>query len=110
VIVGYHGTVDILPETGAVYRWSVESEPPEGFPIERSTTSLEYDFRKIEGNPYLLPVRAEMHSTERGLSMTEIQKLPLRQRAAAMRPLRHHNVVEFENYRKFGVESTVTFK
>jgi hypothetical protein len=109
-IVGYHGVIDILPETGAVYRWSVESEPPREFPILQSTTSLEYDYRKIEGAPYLLPVRAEMRSTERGMNFAEAQRLPVRARAAAQRPMHHRNLVEFENYRKFGVDSTITFK
>jgi hypothetical protein len=110
LIVAYHGVVDILPETGAVYRWSVDAEPPRGFPILQTTTYLEYDFRKIEGSPYLVPVHAEMRGTERGMTFSEAQRLPVRARSAAQHPSRHRNVVEFENYRKFGVDSTITFK
>jgi hypothetical protein len=109
-ITSYHGTVDILPETGAVYRWTVEAEPPKDFPVIASSVRLEYDFRQIEGTPYLLPVHAEMRSTERGLSEKQVENLPLRARAAAMRPMRHQNIAEFQSYRKFGVDSTVTFK
>lgn len=109
-IVGYHGTVDILPETGAVHRWTVEAEPPRGFPVIESSVRLEYDFRKIDGAPYLLPVHAEMHSTEQGLSAKQVEGWPMRSRTAAMRPMHHRNIAEFQNYRKFGVASTVTFK
>jgi hypothetical protein len=109
-IVPYHGTVDILPATGEVYRWTVEAEPPRGFPVMESSVRMEYDFRKIEDTEYLLPVHAEMRSTERGLSGKQLEGLSVRARNAAMRSLHHRNLVEFQNYRKFGVDSTVIFK
>ena len=57
-----------------------------------------------------MPVRAEMRSTERGLSEKQVEGWPLRARTAAMRPVSHQNIAEFQNYRKFGVDSTITFK
>jgi hypothetical protein len=110
VIAGYHGAVSIQPDTGAVFRWSVEAEPPAGFPMTESSVRLEYDHRKIEGVEYLLPVHAEMRTTERGLSGKQVDSLPLRARNAARRPMQHRNLVDFNGYRKFGVESSVTFK
>ena len=110
VIAGYHGMVAVLPETGEVFEWSVEAEPPAGFPMTESSVRMQYDYRKIEGNPYLLPVHADMKITERGLSEKQTENLPPRARNLARRPVHHRNVVEFQNYRKFGVESTVTFK
>jgi hypothetical protein len=110
VIVGYHGAVAIFPETGEVFQWSVEAEPPSGFPMTESSVRLQYDYRKIDGMPYLLPVHAEMRTTERGLSEKQLEEVPLVRRNAARRPVHHRNIVEFQSYRKFGVESTVTFK
>jgi hypothetical protein len=109
-IVGYHGLVAIDPESGAVFQWSVEAEPPKGYPMMESSIHLEYDYRKIDATEYLLPVRAEMLNTERPLPEEQLQKLPIRARGAASRPMRHRNLVEFKNYRKFGVDSSVTFK
>jgi hypothetical protein len=110
VIAAYHGAVSILPETGAVFRWSVEAEAPPEFPMIQSGITLEYDYRKIEGIPYLLPVHAEMRTTERGLNDKQLESLPLRARAAAKRPVHHRNSVEFQGYRKFSADSSVTFK
>jgi len=109
-VVGYHGAVAIEPESGAVFRWSVEAEPPKGYPMMESSIHLEYDYRKIDATEYLLPVHAEMRSAERPLPETELEKLPMRARNAARRPMRHRNLVEFKDYRKFGVDSSVTFK
>jgi hypothetical protein len=94
VTAGYHGTVSILPATGEVFRWAMEADVPSDFPITKSSVKMEYDCRKIDATEYLLPVRAEMHSSE----------------PAGRRTVQHQNLVEFQNYRKFGVESTVTFK
>jgi hypothetical protein len=109
-VVGYHGMVAIDPANGAVFRWSVEAEPPKGFPMMESSIHLEYDYRKIDEAEYLLPIRAEMHNAERPLSEEQLQRLPIRVRGAASRPMRHRNMVEFKSYRKFGVDSSVTFK
>jgi hypothetical protein len=109
-IVGYHGVVAIDPESGSVFRWSVEAEPPKGYPMMESSIHLEYDYRKIDATEYLLPVRAEMRNTERPLPEEQLQKLPIRARSSASRPMRHRNLVEFKNYRRFGVDSSVTFK
>jgi hypothetical protein len=51
-----------------------------------------------------------MRTTERGLSEKQLEEVPLVRRNAARRPVHHRNIVEFQSYRKFGVESTVTFK
>jgi hypothetical protein len=109
-VVGFHGIVDMLPEDGAVFRWTVEAEPPKDFPVLSSSVRMDYDYRKIEGASYLLPVHAEMLSSERGLSGKEADRLPPRARTAATRPIYHRNVIEFQNYRKFGVDSSITFK
>src|SRR5262249_17260644 len=109
-VVAYHGVVDILPDTGEVFRWTVESEPPEGFPITQSSLWMEYDYRMVDSAQHLVPIRSDMPSTERGLSGEKLEKLPPRARAIYSRPQRRQNVIEYKNYRRFSTESTVTFK
>ncbi|HJZ98571.1 MAG TPA: hypothetical protein VKE70_18805, partial [Candidatus Solibacter sp.] len=109
-VVAYHGVVDILPDTGEVFRWTVESEPPEGFPITQSSLWMEYDYRLVDSAQHLVPIRSEMQSVERGLSREKLEKLPPRVRAIYSRPQRRQNVIDYKNYRRFSTESTVTFK
>jgi len=110
-VVAYHGVVEILPDTGEVFRWTVESDPPEGFPMTQSSLQMEYDYRTVDSAEYLVPVRSEMESVQRsGIPREKLDKLPSRLRAMYSRPERRRNVIEYKNYRRFSTESTVTFK
>ena len=65
------------------------AELPAGFRMRESTSMVEYDFRKVGGKQFLVPVRAEA-TMRRGNYKSE-------------------NHVEFRDYRKFQGESTISF-
>jgi hypothetical protein len=89
-ITGYSGLLYIDPATSAVFRLTVEAEGiPKDFPISLASTSLDYGYADIAGLSYLLPLSAETRMRGEGV-MTR-------------------NVVDFESYRKFTVDSTVDY-
>ena len=94
----YHGLVYIDSASHRTLRLTMETDPPESFPIREVATTIDYDFRAIGGSQYLLPVRAEVRILER----VTVRSLP--------RFLRYRNLVEFRDYRKFSTESRLTFE
>jgi hypothetical protein len=90
IVVGYRGEVSIDEETRRVLRLTAMAELPAGFPIRESTSTVEYDFRKVGGKQFLVPVSA-VAGMRRGNYKSE-------------------NHVEFRDYRKFQGESTISFE
>jgi len=89
-VVGLHGYVYIDPDTGSVLRISAVCEDiPAGFPVQKSSTILDYGYAGIGGTQYLLPLRAEIR-----IDAGQLQSL---------------NAVEFQKYRKFGADASVTY-
>jgi hypothetical protein len=90
IVVGYRGEVSIDEETRRVLRLTAMAELPAGFPVRESTATVEYDFRKVGGKQFLVPVSAD----------------------ASMRRANYksENHVEFLDYRKFQGESTISFE
>jgi hypothetical protein len=87
--VGLSGYLYIDPESRNVTRISATAEDiPAGFPVQRSSTVLDYDYAEIGGQRYLLPMRAETR-----LDAGKIQSL---------------NALEFQQYRKFASDTKVT--
>jgi hypothetical protein len=83
-LAGYRGSLWIDTESKRVLRVESANEGmPADFPITLSENAVEYEWVKIEGAPYLLPVRAEL--------------LLGRDRERAYT----RNVIEFKNYKKF---------
>ncbi len=91
VKAGQHGLVYIDRDTNQVLRIVGEADTiPKGFPVQYSSTVLDYDFVDVGGRQFLLPLRADVRmSTDR---------------------LNTRNLVEFHGYRKFSGESTITFQ
>ena len=90
VIAGYHGLVYADRDTKMVMRIKLEVEglPPD-FPIQSVDLDMNYDFTKISGQEYLLPLKSEIRSREgRFLSKNEI---------------------EFRMYNRFGAETNIQF-
>ena len=89
--VGQHGYVYIDRETNWVTRISAEAEEiPTGFPIQKSSAVLDYDYADVGGRRFLLPLRAEVR-----IDAGKRQSL---------------NTVEFQKYRKFAAAATVSFE
>ena len=90
----HRGTIWIDKETSRVLRIEQEGRNlPLLFPFDTVETAVDYDFvRLTAGQPFLLPVDAEVLSCVRGSRNC------------------NRNRIEFRNYRKFGAESDVTFE
>jgi hypothetical protein len=83
-VAGYRGSVWIDSETKQVLRLEAASEGmPANFPISLAENAVEYDWITIDGERYLLPIRAELIlGSDRDRVYTR-------------------NVIEFRNYQKF---------
>lgn len=86
----YEGLVYLDKEGGKVMRITLHAvDLPPTFPIQDARTQLDYDFTDIGGQKFLLPLVAQVR-------------------------MRHDNILtkndnEFRLYRKYGVESSITF-
>lgn len=90
IIAGYYGLVYVDKATGMVLRITLTADQiPPAFPIHEASTLLDYDFTKISGQEYLLPLRAVVR---------------MRQAKALTK-----NEVEFRLYRKFAADAVITF-
>lgn len=89
---GYKGKVWIDEETHLVLRLEMEAYGlPEDFPMDHVEMTLDYDFVRLNGPSFLLPVESNNLSCQRGT------------------PYCSKNTTEFRNYKKYGSESTITF-
>ncbi len=90
IIAGYHGLVYAWADTSAVVRITLQTEEiPRDFPIQDVNVDLRYDIAKISDQPYMVPVKWDMHSRD-GKSQV-------------------WNWAEFVLYRKFETSSTLKF-
>jgi hypothetical protein len=86
----YRGLIYVDRNTNAVMRITLEADNlPFSFPVQQAMTTLDYDFQKISGAEYVLPLKAV-----------------IRMRAGK---LLVKNEVEFRNYNRFGAEAIITF-
>jgi hypothetical protein len=90
-VAGQHGFVYVDGETNRVVRiFSDADSMPRDFPVRSASTLLDYGFLKVGGREFLLPVRADVRIGS-DLLLTR-------------------NLVEFQSYRKFASDATVTFQ
>ncbi len=88
----YSGTVWIDKATHNVLRIEEQTGPlPSSFPFDKAESVVEYGYVRIDANSYPLPVHSEILTCQRGSSICT------------------KNEINFQNYRKFGADSTVTF-
>ncbi len=64
---------------------------PKDFVFDKAESTLEYGFVRIDGKEYVLPVHSEVLTCQRGSSTCT------------------KNEINFQNYRKFAADSTITF-
>ena len=89
IVLGHHGLVHADCESGAVMRLELETELPEGKPVGIQA-DLQYGFAEIAGKEFLLPQKVEEIARYHS-SLTKVE-------------------MEFRDYRKYGSDSTITFK
>ena len=88
----FTGTVWIDKQTHNVMRIEEESGPmPASFVFDKAETVVEYGFVSIEGKNYVLPTHSEIMTCQRGSDACT------------------KNEINFQNYRKFTADSTITF-
>ena len=88
----YSGTVWIDKDTRNVLRIEEQTGPlPASFPFDKAESVVEYSFVRIDGKNYPLPVHSEILTCQRGSSSCT------------------KNEINFQNYRKFTADSTITF-
>jgi hypothetical protein len=88
----YSGTVWIDKATFNVMRIEEQSgQLPSSFPFDKAESVVEYGFVSIDGKTYPLPVHSEILTCQRGTSICT------------------KNEIRFQNYRKFGADSNITF-
>jgi hypothetical protein len=88
-IFGYHGLLYADMETKMIMRIKMDLDGLEGFPINRISLDLNYDFVDISGTLFVLPFKAELTS-QSGRSATR-------------------NEVEFRRYSRFSADATIIF-
>lgn len=86
----YSGLIYVDRENQVIMRITLEAQDlPFSFPVQQAQTTLDYEFQKIAGGEYVLPLKAGM-----------------RMRSGKMLV---KNDVEFRMYNRFGAEATITF-
>jgi hypothetical protein len=88
----YSGTVWIDKQTSNVMRIEEQTGPlPTSFPFDKAESVVEYGFVSIDGKTYPLPVHSDVLTCQRGTTTCT------------------KNEIRFQNYRKFGADSNITF-
>jgi hypothetical protein len=89
----YKGSVWIDRSNGRTLRIEGQARAmPREFPLDTAEVASSYEYTRISGQPFLLPVHAETLTCARGTSYC------------------HKNSMDFRNYRKYAGESNITFE
>lgn len=86
----YKGTVYIDPESARVIRLEMDARLPQSFEMDKVEMTVDYNWVTIANEKYLLPSRSDNLACQRGTFNCS------------------RNEITFKNYRKFGVESTIS--
>jgi len=90
IVTAYKGLVFADEQTGEITRIKfVAIDIPKTFPVSQATEILDYDQVQISGQSYMCPMLAVLNMTA-GREKTK-------------------NEIEFRDYRKFGIESGITY-
>jgi hypothetical protein len=90
LVTGYHGLVFIDALRREVHRITLHPDGiPASFPIQDVSLALDYEYSRIGDADYLLPLQFELRSREGRLLVK--------------------NDVDYNSYRKFTAESSITF-
>ena len=90
LVTGYHGLVFIDALRREVHRITLHPDGiPASFPIQDVSLALDYEYNRIGDADYLLPLQFELRSREGSVLVK--------------------NDVEYDSYRKFTAESSITF-
>lgn len=90
LVTAYHGLIFIDDRKHSIYRITLHADGiPPSYPIQDVSLMLDYDYTRIGDNEYLLPLNFELRSREGNVWIK--------------------NDVDYDDYRKFSADSSVTF-
>ena len=101
VVVGYRGLIYSNRDSNIVLRLTTEAESPKDFPLQDVTHLLDYGQVEIAGQPFILPLHAEMQTR-----MSE-DFMRYGREAGHAKQVLLTNQVDFREYRKYTAESVV---
>ncbi len=101
VVVGYHGLIYAGRDSNIVLRLTTEAESPKDFPLQDVTHLLDYGQVEIAGQPFILPLHAEMQTR-----MSE-DFMRYGREAGHSKQVFLTNEVDFREYRKYTAESVL---
>ena len=96
---GYHGLLEIDPDTGTILRITIEADLRQDDPIQRASMMVEYGPVKISDSTHICPIRSVSVSVSRS-EFASHGRLESTNRLQL-------NDVAFIDYRRFGSESTI---
>jgi hypothetical protein len=89
---GYHGSIYVDPDTGAILRITEDAELNASEPVTRNAVSIEYGTVEIGGKKFICPVRSVALSLSRAYLKEQ----------SGIRNILHINEAAFTNYHRFG--------
>jgi hypothetical protein len=95
IVAGYHGAVEIDPETAHVLHVAMIADLPTNFPIRKSGAAVDYGAVRLDGADYLLPIHAQVDAAD----------VPHGEMGPQPHITDYRNFIDFRAYRKFTVDS-----
>lgn len=105
-VTAYHGTVWLDAETARTLRFEMKSnDVPGDFPLARAESSTEFGMVHIGSGGYLLPENSVAMACNRvKTAPAGPRRMPIAVGESCAR-----NVIQFSQYKQFGVESNISF-
>ncbi len=94
---GYHGSIAVDPDSGAVMRITIEPELPPTIALKRAAMSIQYGTEEIGGNKYICP--------QAGVALSLVHYSPTPETAG--RDVLRINETSFTGFRRFGSTSRI---
>jgi hypothetical protein len=94
---GYHGSIAIDPDDGAVMRITVEPDMPPSIALKRAAMSIQYGAEEIGGESYICP--------QAGVALSLVHYDPSAE--TAVRDVLHINETAFTGFRRFGATTRI---
>lgn len=97
-LAAYHGEISLDPETGVVYRLTMQADLDKSAPVFASSTAIEYGEVHIQGRAYFCPLRSVTIIVVHSLAIQRLDGIGL---------AKYLNEASFVNYHKFGSTSQI---
>jgi len=89
IIAGFHGQIFVEKGTNVVLRVTVTPDIPPDFPVQDVDQTVDYDYKDIGGQKFLLPSNSVVHMRDGHLG--------------------NMNEISWRNYRKYSADTTLSF-